>query len=139
MHEHATPAGKSEPVPHHSPHGRRTSEVIRDHLQLRRRGDLEEDLRRNYHPDVVLLSAEGVHHGHEGVRKLAAILRSYVPAAGYRYRQVLDEGPYAMLRWSARGQGTTVHDGADSYVVASGLIVAQTIHYSTGPPPAQDR
>lgn len=109
---------------------RPTEEVLSDHLDRRRIGDLEGDLAHNYDPDVVLLSAEGVHRGHDGVRRLAGILHSYVPAGTYDYGQVLCDGPVGMLQWSARSEDTEIHDGADSYLVRDGLIVAQTIHYS---------
>jgi SnoaL-like domain len=110
---------------------RSTREVIENHLSCRRTGDIDGDLARNYDPDIVLLSAEGVHRGYDGVRYLAGILRSYVPEGRYEYRQVLAEGDVAMLQWTARGEDFDVHDGADSYVVRDGRIVSQTIHYST--------
>ncbi len=111
--------------------GRRdTREVIDAHLARRAAGDLEGDLRENYSPDVVVLSAEGVHHGHDGVRTTAGVLRTYVPDGRYDYRQVLAAGRFALLQWTGRSEQTRIHDGADSYVVEDGLIVAQTIHYS---------
>lgn len=110
-----------------------TRRVIEHHLRCRREGDLERDLRENYAEDVVLLSSEGVHRGPEGVRKLAGILESYVSAADYRYDDVVVDGEYALLRWSATGDDVVVHDGVDSFTVRDGRIVAQTIHYSTAP------
>ena len=113
---------------------RTTREVVEAHLALRRAGDLERDLELNYHDDVVLLSGgEGVHHGKDGVRHLAAILRTYLPDARYEYQEVLVDDAYAMLLWRGRSHDVSVHDGADSYVVRGGLIIAQTIHYSTRP------
>ncbi|TDC81349.1 nuclear transport factor 2 family protein [Micromonospora sp. KC606] len=112
---------------------RTTEEVLRDHLRRRKTGDVEGDLRTNYHPDVRLLSAEGVHHGHDGVRYLAGILRSYLKDGDYHYRQMLADGEVAMLVWSGRcvaGDTAARYDGVDSYVVRDGLLVAQTIHYS---------
>ncbi|RKN21314.1 nuclear transport factor 2 family protein [Micromonospora musae] len=113
---------------------RTTRDVVLDHLRRRMRGDLEGDLRENYHPAVRLLSAEGVHHGHDGVRHLAAILRTYVQDGDYQYRQVLVDGDVGMLVWSGRCSAGDIalHDGVDTYVVRDGLLVAQTIHYSSG-------
>jgi hypothetical protein len=86
-------------------HGRSAADVLSDHLRRRRDGDLDGDLRHNYHPEVRLLSAEGIHYGHAGVRTLAGILRTYLPEGGYRYRQKLVCGDLAMLVWSAQ----TIH------------------------------
>ncbi len=110
---------------------RTTREVVESHLAHRKAGELEADLAENYAPDVVLLSTgEGINHGHDGVRKLAGILQSYLPHGNYDYQQVLVEREMGMLTWTGVGEDTVVHDGADSYLVQGGLIQAQTIHYS---------
>lgn len=109
---------------------RSTRAVLESHLRNRRSGELDRDLAENYDEDVVVISAEGVSRGHEGVRRLAGILRSYVPASSYEYDDLTAEGPIGMLRWHARDAGTVVHGGADSYLIQHGKICAQTIHYS---------
>ena len=114
-----------------APSARSPREVLESHLDLRQAGRLEDDLAQNYANDVVLLSHEGINHGHDGVRRLASVLRSYVDAGHYAYDQILVAGEVAMMRWHALDDTTVVHDGADSYVVGQGLIQAQTIHYST--------
>jgi hypothetical protein len=108
---------------------RSAADVLQDHLQQREAGKLEEDLRRNYATDVVLLSARGVLRGHEGVRASAAFL--YEAAAGheYCYHQTVVDDRIAMLEWSASGHETRIIDGVDSYLIEDGLIKAQTIHY----------
>lgn len=111
--------------------GRTARQVLESHLTYRQAGDLEGDLATNYASDVILLSAEGVNHGHDGVRRLADILCSYLPEGAYRYEQILVEGQIGMLAWIGRAGRIEVHDGADSYVVRDGRIVAQTIHYSS--------
>lgn len=111
---------------------RSTKEVVEDHLRRRLVGDLEGDLARNYSEDVAVLSAVGIHRGHDGVRHLADILHTYLPDRGYQYRQVLCSGEVGMLQWTAEGPNIDVDDGADSYLVRDGRIVAQTIHYSVG-------
>jgi hypothetical protein len=111
---------------------RSAADVLDHHLHCRRAGDLEADLHDTYHPLVRLLSAEGVHHGHDGLRSRAAVLRTYLPAGDYRFHQVQVNGDVGLLVWSGRCGSTdaAVHDGADSYVIREGRIVAQTIHYS---------
>ena len=74
-----------------------------------------------------------VHHGHDGVRRLGAILRSYMAEGDYEYHTTLTDGDLGMLVWSGRCARADdhVHDGVDSYVIRDGRIVAQTIHYSS--------
>ena len=118
---------------------RTTQEVLESHLAMRKAGDLEGDLAENYAEDVVLLSwGEGVNHGAAGVRKLASILRTYVDSGAYQYHQVLTDGNYGMLRWSAAGSNTDIRDGTDSFAVENGRIVAQTIAYTTYPAQSSD-
>jgi hypothetical protein len=109
---------------------RSTREVVESHLEHRRRGDLEGDLRQNYATDVVVLSAEGIHRGHDALRLTASVLKSYLEHSDFDYDQVLVTDEYGLLNWSAQDGGTEIHDGADSYVVRDGLIVMQSIHYS---------
>ncbi|QZN84187.1 nuclear transport factor 2 family protein [Cellulomonas sp. C5510] len=111
---------------------RSTRDVVEAHLECRKAGDLERDLRENYAPDVVVLTwGEGAARGIDALRRSAHVLNTYLPVGSYEYDQVLVEDQFAMLQWRGRGRGTQVHDGADSYVVRDGRIVAQTIHYAT--------
>lgn len=64
----------------------------------------------------MLLSAEGVHRGHDRVRKLAGVLRSYGPAADYSYDRPLVAGDIAMMQWTGNDEEIRIDDGADSYV-----------------------
>jgi SnoaL-like domain len=111
---------------------RSTRDVLEDHLRLRRRGagKVEEDITRNYAEDVVLLTGFGVFRGHDGVRRSAQILHEQLPCARYQYLTRLVDGEMAFLEWAARCPTARVEDGADSYLIRDGRIVAQTIHYT---------
>ena len=110
--------------------GRSTEEVLRSHLALRQAGELERDLADNYADDVVVLSKDGVFHGHDGIRHTAAILQRWLPDATYSYDIVRSDGEVALLSWSGTAaNGAKTCDGADSFVIRDGRIVAQTIHY----------
>ena len=118
---------------------RTAQEVLDDHLNLAenwggevgfKRG-LEEDLRRNVSEDIVVLINWGTFHGHEGVRQLAHKLAEELPGHStfeYTYRAV--EGRMAFLEWAYEDENVRVRDGADSYLIEEGKIVAQTIHYT---------
>ena len=121
----------SEPQHATNQTGRTTRDVLESHLALRQAGDLEADLRVNYADDVVMLSwGEGVNHGHDGVRRLATVLRTYVEHGSFTYHRLITDQEYGLLRWSANVPGMVIHDGTDSFVVRSGRIVAQTIAYT---------
>jgi hypothetical protein len=119
--------------------GNRTAqEVLDDHLNLAEnwgevgfeRG-LEEDLHRNTSEDIVILINRGTFRGHEGVRQLAHMLGEELPeqrSFEYTYRAV--EGRMAFLEWAYEDEDVRVRDGADSYLIENGKIVAQTIHYT---------
>ena len=118
---------------------RSAREVLDDHLNIAQRwGEdadvdrvVEEDLRRNVSEDMVILINRGTFRGHEGVRELARMLGEELPeqhAFEYTYRAV--EGRMAYLEWAYEDANVRVRDGADSYLIEEGKIVAQTIHYT---------
>lgn len=112
---------------------RSPEEVFNDHLRLAAEHRVEEDIRRNLAPDCVVLERRGVFHGHDGVRELARLLEEELPNAPYTYTNRLVAGRMAFLEWTAEAEHTRVRDGADSFLIEDGLIVAQTIHYTVEP------
>jgi hypothetical protein len=109
---------------------RTTMEVLEDHLLQVDEGTIDEDLERNYTVDVVVISRHGVLRGHDALRDLARLLQEELPDATFEYVTLLAEGEVAFLEWRAESEKTYVEDGADSFVVRDGRIVAQTIHYA---------
>ena len=118
---------------------RRTArEVLDDHLNLANTWVdapferlLEEDLARNVSEDIVVLMNRGEFRGHDGVRQLARVLSQELPehrAFGYTY--VAAEERIALLEWTYEDDQVRVADGVDSYLIESGKIVGQTIHYT---------
>lgn len=99
---------------------RSTDEVINDHLEQGKHGSVEEDLRRNYAEDVTVFIADGLYHGHDGVRALAERLRRELPAARLTYTTVPVHGDVAFLEWKGEGHGARVRDGVDTFVVRDG-------------------
>lgn len=117
---------------------RSAREVLDDHLGIADGwGDapvdevLEEDLRRNVAQDVVVLINRGVFRGHDGVRQLARMLADELPEhRRFQYTHVAVEGRVGFLEWTYEDDAVRVRDGADSYLIEDGRIVAQTIHYT---------
>lgn len=109
---------------------RTAAEVFQDHLRESQSGTIEQDLARNYAPELVVLTGRGVYRGHDGLRALASVLRDELPDATFQYRTRLVEGEMAFLEWTAQAGAACVEDGADSYLIRDGQILAQTIHYT---------
>ncbi|NIJ11471.1 hypothetical protein FHU38_001815 [Saccharomonospora amisosensis] len=119
------------------PTTRSPREVFEDRLRLAQQRDFEEGIARNFAPDCVALTGSGVFHGHEGLRRLAEMLADELPTGRWNYRVQLVEGNVAYLEWSewsADSGDAVVDDGADSFVIADGRVVAQTIHYTVRSP-----
>ncbi len=112
---------------------RSATEVFDDHLLLAGQHRFDEDIDRNVSPDCVILERRGVFHGRDGARHLARLLGEELPDAPYVYTNRLVEGRFAFLEWTAEAAHTRVRDGADSFVIEDGWIVAQTIHYTVEP------
>ena len=92
---------------------------------------LEEDLRRNVAANIFILINRGVFRGHDGVRQLAWMLAEELPEhRKFQYTHVAAEGRIAFLEWTYEDDQAQVPDGADSYLIEDGKIVAQTIHYT---------
>jgi hypothetical protein len=109
---------------------RSTRDVLECHLALRRKGDLEEDIARNYGDDLVVIAKDGVFHGADGIRTTASILHANLPDAEYDFDLLEVSDKYALLGWSARAaDGTRSSHGADAFVVEDGRIAVQMIHY----------
>ena len=92
---------------------------------------LQEDLRRNFSKDIVVLINRGTFHGHERYRQLAHMLGEELPEhRSFKYTYKAVEGRMAFLEWAYEDEDVRVRDGADSYLIENGKIVAQTIHYT---------
>ena len=118
---------------------RSAEEVLGDHLNIAQTwGEeadiervIEEDLRRNVAEDIVILTSRGTFRGHDGVMQLAQMLGEELPEhESFQYTYTSVEGKMAFLEWAYEDATTRVRDGADSYLIEDGKIVAQTIHYT---------
>ncbi|MDK3256371.1 nuclear transport factor 2 family protein [Blastococcus capsensis] len=112
---------------------RSAADVFDDHLRLAGEHRFTDDIERNVSPDVVVLERRGVFRGREGARTLARLLAEELPEAPYVYTNRLVEGRVAFLEWTAESDHARVRDGADSFLIEDGWIVAQTIHYTVEP------
>jgi len=110
---------------------RSASEVLWSHLDLAKEGSVDDDLAENFADDVIVLTRWGSFHGHRGMKELADRLAVELPDMEFVYEEVLVERDFGFLAWTAiASNGNRVDDGADSYVIRHGRIVAQSIHYT---------
>jgi hypothetical protein len=126
---------------------RTAREVLDDHLNLAQKWEghevdletvVQADLERNVSKDIVLLTSRGTFRGYAGVMELAQMLGEELPEHNsFEYTYVAAEGRMAFLEWAYEDSTTRVTDGADSYLIEDGKIVAQTIHYTVEQKPAR--
>lgn len=109
---------------------RSTREVFENHLANADAGRIEEDIRDNFAEDCVLLTTYGRFEGHDGVREAAELLARQLPDSQFHYSRKDVEDEMAFLEWSGTGDGASVDDGADSFLVRNGKIRIMTIHYT---------
>ena len=107
---------------------RSAKEIFEDHLRLAGEHRFEKDIERNVSPDSIVLERRGTFRGREGVRELVRLLEQELAKAPYVYTNRLFEARIAFLEWTAEADHSRVRDGADSFVIEHGWIVAQTIH-----------
>jgi hypothetical protein len=63
--------------------------------------------------------------------QLAEMLGQELPEReAFQYTYTSVEGRMAFLEWAYEDATARVRDGADSYLIEDGKIVAQTIHYT---------
>jgi hypothetical protein len=110
--------------------------VFEDHLRLRMAGRLEEDLRRNYSEDVVLLTVNSNAGGHDAIRMSGRRLREELLDTRYEFLAKRVNGPYVLLIWRSWSSPFNASEGADSFVIWDGKIRFQSIHYRLEDPSA---
>lgn len=112
---------------------RTTEEVFLDHLELRKLGRLEHDIKRNYDEHVLIVSNVGTFYGHGGVRHSAHLLHLLLPTINYKFDTLLIRGQIAFEEWEAEASRVQVHHGIDAFVISNGKIKVQTIWYESKP------
>lgn len=112
---------------------RTTEEVFLDHLELRKLGRLEQDIKRNYDEHVLIVSNIGTFYGHDGVRHSAHLLGLLLPTIKYKFDTLLIRGQVAFEEWEAEASRVEVHHGIDAFVISDGKIKIQTIWYESQP------
>jgi hypothetical protein len=110
---------------------RTTEEVFLDHLELRKLGRLEQDIKRNYDEHVLIVSNVGTFYGHDGVRHSAHLLGLLLPTIKYKFDTLLIRGQVAFEEWEAEASRVAVHHGIDAFVISNGRIKIQTIWYES--------
>jgi hypothetical protein len=109
---------------------RSTRQVIEDHIRLQIAGQFDEDLRRNYAQDIVLLTESGREvRGYEAVRNAAWRLYQHGPGSCYEMVALTVNGEYGLLIWKINAPDYVIDGAADSFVVVNGKIRMQSSHY----------
>ena len=104
-----------------------TKDVIDHHLNAFAQRDLKGVL-SDYAPGAVLFTQRGPLHGLDAIRPLfRALLAEFAkPGATFSVKQLLVEGDYGYLLWTADTAENVYELGTDTFVVRDGKIVAQS-------------
>jgi hypothetical protein len=111
---------------------RRVEEVLNDHLACADRDDIDDDLRRNFDPDVVVLTSWGILRGHDGVRLGRAVAQR--PTGRVRL-SIQTVGRYGQIEWRAGAPDGPVAS-VETFIVRDGRIVVhalRTVPAGAGP------
>ena len=112
----------------------KVSNAWRDEAEISR--NFSEDLRRNFSEDCLVLTNRDIFGGHEGVRELVKMELAQMfgeekaHGGSFQYISKVIEGRMGFLEWAYEGANVRIRDGADSYLIEDGEVVAQTIHYT---------
>lgn len=109
---------------------RTVQEVFEDHLKCRLNGDAVADAWRNYDRKVVVLSSKGIFEGRKGILDSAQHLDEDLKNGTFEFNLVRIKDNYVFLEWTGDSKDTSIHDGADSFVIRDGKIIFQSIHYT---------
>jgi len=105
---------------------RTPQEIFAHHAQVLVAGDLD-GIVADYADDAVVITAEGVHRGKEGVRAAFTSLLGELPDATWDVPVQVYEGDVLYIEWSAVSEKTRVTDGVDTFVFARDAIRVQTV------------
>jgi hypothetical protein len=78
----------------------------------------------------VFITPAGTLHGNDGVRQGFEKLLADLPNAEWNAPRQVFEGDALFIDWSAKSQDALAEDGIDTFVLADGLIRAQTVRYT---------
>ena len=110
-----------------------TKEVLDHHLKCLAGGDLA-GIVADYAPDAVLItppgffSSDGILRGPGGaVAGFRLLLGEFgKPGASFEMKEIVVDGDYAYIVWSADTPDHRFDFGSDTFVIKNGKIVAQT-------------
>ncbi len=111
-----------------------TRGVIDHHLTAFGKRDLDGVL-SDYAPGAVFFTEHGPLRGVDAIRPLfqALIAEFGKPGAAFSMKQLLVEGEYAYILWTAETADNVYEFATDTFVVRDGKIVAQSFAGKTTP------
>src|SRR5262249_45372257 len=105
-----------------------------NHLRAFGQGDLTRVL-SDYAPNAVFFAKDGTHKGVDAIRPLFETLIAEFgkPGATFNMKQLMVEGDYAYILWTAETADNVYELATDTFVVREGKIVAQSFTAKTTP------
>jgi ketosteroid isomerase-like protein len=108
---------------------RTPQEVLAHHSQALGAADLDEIV-ADFADDAVMITPAGAKSGIQGVREAFAQLVADLPDASWSVKRQVNANGVVLLAWTADAAGSHADDGVDTFVIADGMIRAQTVSYT---------
>jgi ketosteroid isomerase-like protein len=111
---------------------RSPKQVLKAHLDALQNGDVRA-LVADYADDAVIITAQGVMAGHNGIEAFFTGALQVLPEARFALRNVVHHEDVALLNWTAIWPAGRINDGVDTFVFRDGSIRAQTTKFTAEP------
>ncbi|WP_414637657.1 nuclear transport factor 2 family protein [Actinomycetospora sp.] len=108
---------------------RTPQQIFAHHAEALVAGDID-GIVSDYSDDAVFITAKGVLHGKDGVRKAFTDLLDDLPNASWEVPVQVYEGDVLYIEWAAVAASSQATDGVDTFVFDGDSIRVQTVRYS---------
>jgi ketosteroid isomerase-like protein len=106
---------------------RTAKQTIEEHLALVKAGSLDVAM-CDYAEDAVVLLPGQTFVGHEAIQGGLSSFGTLLGGVAPQITSVTATNDVVLVTFTAMGSPCTIPDGADTYIVKKGKIVAQTVH-----------
>jgi len=111
---------------------RTPQEIFQHHAAALMAGDVEEFV-ADYDDDALIITADGVLRGRDGVREFFIGMLGQLPNPTLQVLTQTFEGDVLFLEWTATSDKARIRDGVDTFLFRGDSIGVQTVHCTVEP------